>query len=243
MFIPSSLSVTAGVPVLDRSTVTELTVADATVTVASAVTAVGVALVTVRTYVVVAVGLTLTPTPLVAVRLPGVITPVPFANTAVRVALDPVVMVPEFAVKLVIAGAAFTVTVAGAVTAVPLVGVTVSVYVVVAVGLTFTATPLVAGRLPGVITPVPFAKTPVRAALVPFVMEVGFAVKLLIEGGGGGGGVLDDPPPQPVKLARPRLRVIASRVRIRRRFIGFPVFRTREVLIRTAASATALFSE
>jgi hypothetical protein len=151
--------------VLDRSTVTELTVADATVTVASAVTAVGVALVTVRTYVVVAVGLTLTPTPLVAVRLPGVITPVPFANTAVRVALDPVVMVPEF------------------------------------------------------------------------------AVKLAIDGGGGGGGVLDDPPPQPVKLARPRLRVIASRVRIRRRFIGFPVFRTREVLIRTAASATALFSE
>jgi hypothetical protein len=64
-------------------------------------------------------------------------------------------------------------------------------------------------------------------------MEVGFAVKLEIEGGGGGGGVLDDPPPQPVKLATPRLRVIASGVRIRRRFMGFPVFTTREVLIRT----------
>lgn len=85
--------------------------------------------------------------------------------------------------------------------------------------------------MPGVITPAPFAKTPIRAALVPFVMEVGFAVKLVIEGGGGGGGVVDDPPPQPVKLATPRLRVMASGVRIRRRFMRFPVSGTREVLI------------
>jgi len=90
------------------------------------------------------------------------------------------------------------------------------------VGLTLTPTPLVAEILPGVMTPVPFAKTPVRVALVPFVMEVGFAAKLLIEGGGGGGGVLDDPAPQPVKLARPRLRVIASGARITKRFMGFP---------------------
>jgi hypothetical protein len=53
--------------------------------------------------------------------------------------------------------------------------------VVVVVGLTVTAAPLVAGRLPGVITPVPFAKTPVRAALDAPAMEVGFAVKLAID--------------------------------------------------------------
>ena len=75
----------------------------------------------------VAVGLTVTPTPLVAVRLPGVMTPVPFAKTPVRVALDPVVMVLGIAMKLVIAGAGSTVMVAVAVTAVPLVGVTVRV--------------------------------------------------------------------------------------------------------------------
>ena len=75
----------------------------------------------------VAVGLTVTPTPLVAVRQPGVMTPVPFAKTPVRVALDPVVMVLGIAMKLVIVGAGFTVMVAAAVTAVPFVGVTVRV--------------------------------------------------------------------------------------------------------------------
>jgi hypothetical protein len=84
--------------------------------------------------------------------------------------------------------------------------------VVVVVGLTVTATPLVAERSPGVITAVPLMKTPIRAELDPPGIEVGLAVKLEIEGGGGGGGgvwVLDDPPPQPVKPARPRLRVMA----------------------------------
>jgi len=95
---------------------------------------------------------------------------------------------------------------------------------VVAVGLTVTPTPLVAVRLPGVMTPVPFAKTPVRAALDPSLMEGGFAVKLVIEGAGEGCvWVLDDPPPQPVKPAKPRLRVMASGARTRRRFIKFPV--------------------
>ena len=75
----------------------------------------------------VAVGLTVTPTPLVAVRLPGVMTPVPFEKTPVRVALDPVVMVIGIGMKLVIVGVGFTVMVAVAVTAVPLVGVTVRV--------------------------------------------------------------------------------------------------------------------
>jgi hypothetical protein len=78
--------------------------------------------------------------------------------------------------------------------------------VVVAVGLTFTATPLVAGRFPGVMTPVPFAKTPVKAAVDPSIIEARFAVKLVIEGGGGSDvRVLDDPTPQPAKPARPRL--------------------------------------
>jgi hypothetical protein len=96
---------------------------------------------------------------------------------------------------------------------------------VVVVGLTVTAAPLLAGRLPGEMTPVPFAKTPVRVALDPSVMEVGFAVKLVIEGDGGGVWALDDPPPQPVKPARPRLRVMASGARTRRRFMAFRVSR------------------
>ena len=96
-------------------------------------------------------------------------------------------------------------------------------------GLTVTAVPLLAGRLPGVMTPVPSANTPVRAADDPSGTEVGFAVKLVMDGCGGGGWVLDDPPPQPVKPARPRLRVMASRVKTKRRFVaagrrigGFP---------------------
>ncbi len=76
---------------------------------------------------VVAVGLTVTATPLVAGRLPGVMTPVPLAKTPVRAALDPFGMEVGLAVKLVIVGAGFTVMVAIAVTAVPLVGVTVKV--------------------------------------------------------------------------------------------------------------------
>jgi hypothetical protein len=54
--------------------------------------------------------------------------------------------------------------------------------VVVVVGPTLTAVPLVTGRLPGVITPVPFAKTPVRFVLPPAAIVAGFAVKLVIVG-------------------------------------------------------------
>jgi hypothetical protein len=92
--------------------------------------------------------------------------------------------------------------------------------VVVAVGLTVTATPLVAARLPGVMTPVPFAKTPVSAALDPAAMEVGLAVKLVIEGC-----VVwlpDDPPPQAVNPASPRARIMASGARTKRRFMSSP---------------------
>ena len=75
----------------------------------------------------VVVGLTLTAVPLVTARLPGVITPVPLANTAVRLELPPTMIVGGAATKLVIVGAGFTVIVAVCVTAVPLEGVTVSV--------------------------------------------------------------------------------------------------------------------
>jgi fructose 1,6-bisphosphatase len=54
--------------------------------------------------------------------------------------------------------------------------------VVVVEGVTATAVPLIAGRFPGVITPVPFAKIPVRFEVPPAVIDVGFAIKLVIVG-------------------------------------------------------------
>ena len=56
---------------------------------------------------------------------------------------------------------------------------------VVAVGVTVTAAPLVAGRLPGVITPVPPANMPVRLELCPAATVAGIAVKLVMLGGAG----------------------------------------------------------
>jgi hypothetical protein len=52
-------------------------------------------------------------------------------------------------------------------------------------GVTLTAVPLVAGRFPGVITPVPLAKAPVRLAVPPAVTVVGVAAKLAIVGAAG----------------------------------------------------------
>jgi ABC-type nickel/cobalt efflux system permease component RcnA len=78
--------------------------------------------------VVIVVGLTLTAVPLVTEILPGLMTPVPPEKTAVRLELVPVSMVGGAATKLVMmAGTALTVTVVVAVTASPLLGVTVSV--------------------------------------------------------------------------------------------------------------------
>jgi hypothetical protein len=76
---------------------------------------------------VVVVGLTLTGVPLMAVRLPGVIIPVPPVNTAVRLLLVPPAMVAGLATKLVIVGRGTTVTVTVFMIAVPAGGVTVSV--------------------------------------------------------------------------------------------------------------------
>jgi hypothetical protein len=73
-------------------------------------------------------GLTVTAVPLVAAILPGVMTPVPPEKTPVSVALWPAVIVVGLATKLVMTGpAGLTVIVVVDVTAVPLVGVTVSV--------------------------------------------------------------------------------------------------------------------
>lgn len=76
---------------------------------------------------VVEVGLTLTAVPLVTETFPGVMTPVPPENTAVRLELDPASMVAGAAAKLSMAGAASTVTEVVAVTSLPEDGVTVSV--------------------------------------------------------------------------------------------------------------------
>ena len=100
-----------------------------TVTVVIAVTVAGVvaALVTVNVYVVVDVGETLTGVPLVTAPTPLLTLPVPPVNTAVRVVEFPETMVEAPGVKLVIAGAATTVTVTCLVTVAPAVFMTVRV--------------------------------------------------------------------------------------------------------------------
>jgi hypothetical protein len=55
----------------------------------------------------------------------------------------------------------------------------------VTVGETLTGVPLVAGRLPGVIIPVPPAKIPVRLLEPPDGMDAGLAVKLVMVGTAG----------------------------------------------------------
>jgi len=72
------------------------------------------------------------------------------------------------------------------VTAVLFALVTVSVYLVVVVGVTATAVPLVTvmGEAPPVMTPVPLVKIPVRLAVSPAVMVAGVAEKLVITAAG-----------------------------------------------------------
>jgi hypothetical protein len=148
---------------------------------------------------------------------------VPLAKTAVRLLLPPAPIDAGLAVKLVIAGAGTTVMVAVCVTADPLVGVTVSVYVVVAAGLTVIAVPLVTATLPGVITPDPFTKVPVNVAFAPAVMVAGLATKAEMEGTSGGGVVvLDEPPPQPVNPPKHTLKPTAHTKGARIRFIVLP---------------------
>lgn len=78
--------------------------------------------------------------------------------------------------------------------------------------------------MPGVMTPVPFTKTPVNVALAPAVMVAEFAVKLVMEAtGGGGGGVLDEPP-QPIRPPKHTLNATAHATGARIRFKVFPVY-------------------
>jgi hypothetical protein len=124
---------------------------------------------------VVADGFTVTAVPLVAVPTPPIV-PVPPLNTAVSVVAP--------AVKLVITGAGTTATVAAIVTAVPVVGVTVRVYVVVAEGVTVTAVPLVTVPVTPLIIPLPPLNTAVSVVDFPAVTVAAPAEKLVIAGGG-----------------------------------------------------------
>jgi hypothetical protein len=131
----------------------------------------------------VSVGVTLTAVPLVAAIFPGVITPVPPVKTPVRLVVPPAVTVVGLATKRVIAGAAaLTVTVAVCTAEPPEVFVTVRIYVVVWIGETLTDVPLVTLMFPGVMTPVPLVKTPVKPVDPPAVTAVGLAAKLVIIG-------------------------------------------------------------
>ena len=92
---------------------------------------------------------------------------------------------------------------------------------VVAVGVTLTASPLLTERLPGVMTPVPLANTPVSVMLAPVVMVAVLAVKLVMEAGGVWIELLDEP--QPEKLVRQRRRTQAPANETAERFMGlFP---------------------
>jgi hypothetical protein len=94
---------------------------------------------------------------------------------------------------------------------------------VVAVGVTVTAVPLTAAIFPGVITPVPPEKAPVRVALCPSVMVDGFATKLEMAAGGV---VFPEPeldPPQPIKPVRQKLNAVVKTAKTESRLITFPL--------------------
>jgi hypothetical protein len=121
------------------------------------------------------------------------------AKTPVRVAVPPEIIVVGLATKLVmVAGFGSMVTVVDFVTAVPVEGVTVRVYVVVDVGETLIAVPLVIGTTvlsaESETDPVPLVNTPVSAAFPPEAISVGFAVKLVMVGAAGVDELLPPPP-------------------------------------------------
>jgi hypothetical protein len=117
-------------------------------------------------------------------------------------------------VKLVIAGAAITVTVAVVVAVAPNVFVTASVYVVVVVGETVIAIPDVAAIFPGVMTPVPLLNTGVRVVEVPDVIDEAAAESEVAIGPGTGPPpplVSPPPPPPPPPHAIPRIKTRPSK--------------------------------
>jgi hypothetical protein len=141
---------------------------------------------------------------------PGVIMPVPPLKTPVKLAVPPAVIVAGEAAKLVIEGIAgavgFIVTVAVWATVSPMEFVTVRIYIVVCVGVTLTAVPLATERFPGIITPVPPLKTPVRFTNPPAVIVAGLAAKLAITGMVRFSGVNEFR--QPVRPVKDRMKTI-----------------------------------
>jgi hypothetical protein len=128
---------------------------------------------------------------------------------------------------------AVTVTVAVAVAGVPLLGVTVKVYVVVVVGLTVTAVPLIAAMLPGVIIPEPPLNVGIKLELAPAVIVDGVAVKPLIRGGGPV--LVSELLPQPVKPKNATLTNTANITEVIFRFMKASICLT-ELKERTARS-------
>jgi hypothetical protein len=84
---------------------------------------------------------------------------------------------------------------------------------VVAVGVTDTAVPEVAGKLPGVITPEPPLKVGVRLTGVPDVTVEDAATSEVATGGSAGGGFElppDDPPPPPPQANVKAMRLVRA---------------------------------
>lgn len=143
-----------------------------TATDTGAVTLVPAALVTVSVYVVDAVSAPVEAvTPLVTAPMPWLMVAVPPAKTAVRIAPLPLVTVACAVVKLVMDGAATTVTGTVAVTLVPAVLVTVSVNVVDAVSAPVeTDPPLITVPRPWSIVAVPPVNVAARFVVDPLVI-------------------------------------------------------------------------
>lgn len=120
--------------------------------------------------------------PLVTAPTPLLTEPVP-KNTPVSVVDVPAVIVVFAAMKLLIEGAGTTVTIAVVVSDAPEELVTVSVYVVVAEGVTVTAVPLVTVPTLLLTDPVPPLNTAVSVVELPAPIVEAAAVKLLITGG------------------------------------------------------------
>ena len=98
---------------------------------------------------------------------------------------------------------------------------------VVCAGETLTAVPLVTLIFPGVITPVPFEKTPVRLAIPPALTAVGLAAKLVIVGSAGLCHAVNEL--HPVRTAKKRLKTETRKKVVVTQFIASPVIEaTRE---------------
>ena len=129
-------------------------------------------------------GETVTAVPLVIAPTLLLTLPVPPLKTAVKVVDPPAVIIAAAGVKLVIAGAATTVTVTCLVAVEFAALVTVKVYVVVVVGETLTGVPLVTAPTPLLTLPVPLLNIAVNVVDEPEVIVAAVPVKLVATGAG-----------------------------------------------------------